>query len=108
MVEVGDLSAGHGRSLIGLNNSVEIAKKIIQKKLSVRQSELLVRQFRNKKFKLISRKDSNILDLQKDLEEKTGLTVSVNNRKNNSGTISFEYQNLEQLDNLINIIKKNY
>ena len=108
MVEVGDLSAGHGRSLIGLNNSVEIAKKIIQKKLSVRQSELLVRQFRNKKFKLISRKDSNILDLQKDLEEKAGLTVSVNNRKNNSGTISFEYQNLEQLDNLINIIKKNY
>ena len=108
MVEVGALSAGHGRSLIGLNNSVEIAKKIIQKKLSVRQSELLVRQFRNKKFKLISRKDSNILDLQKDLEEKTGLTVSVNNRKNNSGTISFEYQNLEQLDNLINIIKKNY
>jgi len=108
MVEIGDLSAGHARSLIGLNNSVEIAKKIIQKKLSVRQSELLVRQFRDKKFKLISRKDSNILDLQKDLEEKTGLSVSVNNRKNNSGTISFEYQNLEQLDNLINIIKKNY
>ena len=108
MVEQGNLSAGHARSLIGLNNSTEIAKKIIQKKLSVRQSEVLVRQFRNKKFKLISKKDSNILDLQKTLEEKTGLNVSVNNKKNNTGTISFEYQNLEQLDKLINTIKNNY
>ena len=108
MVEKGDLTAGHARSLIGLNNSVNIAKKIIQKKLSVRQSEVLARQFRDKKFKLISKKDSNILDLQKDLEEKTGLSVSINNKKNNSGTISFEYRDLNQLDNLINVIKKNY
>jgi len=108
MVENGNLSAGHARSLIGLNNSIELAKKIIQKKLSVRQSEVLVRQFRDKKFKLISKKDSNILDLQKSLEEKTGLSVSINNKKNNSGTISFEYCNLDQLDRLINTIKKNY
>ena len=108
MVEQGNLSAGHARSLIGLNNSVDIARKIIQKKLSVRQSEILVRQFRDKKFKLISKKDSNVLAVQKDLEEKTGLSVSINNKKNNSGTISFEYKDLEQLDKLINIIKKNY
>ena len=108
MVEQGNLSAGHARSLIGLNNSVDIAKKIIQKKLSVRQSEILVKQFRDKKFKLISKKDSNVLDLQKDLEEKTGLSVSINNKKNNSGTISFEYKDLDQLDKLINTIKKNY
>ena len=108
MVEQGNLSAGHARSLIGLNNSVDIARKIIQKKLSVRQSEILVKQFRDKKFKLISKKDSNVLAVQKDLEEKTGLSVSINNKKNNSGTISFEYKDLDQLDKLINIIKKNY
>ena len=108
MVEHGNLSAGHARSLIGLNNSSDIAKKIIQKKLSVRQSEILTRQFRDKKFKLITKKDSNILDLQKSLEEKTGLTVTINNKKNNSGTISFEYKDLDQLDKLINLIKKNY
>ena len=108
MVEQGNLSAGHARALIGLNNSVEIAKKIIQKKLSVRQSEILVRQFRNKKFKLVSKKDPNILDLQKVLEEKVGLTVSINNKKDNSGTISFEYQDLDQLNRLIDTIKKNY
>ena len=108
MVQEGDLSAGHARSLIGLSNSVEIAKKIVQKKLSVRQSEILVRQFRDKKFKLVSKKDSNILDLQKDLEEKTGLSVSINNKKNNSGVISFEYRDLDQLEKLIDTIKKNY
>ena len=108
MVEQGNLSAGHARSLIGLVNSVDIAKKIIQKKLSVRQSEILARQFRDKKFKLVSKKDPNILDLQKVLEEKVGLTVSINNKKNNSGTISFEYQDLDQLNKLIDTIKKNY
>ena len=108
MVEQGNLSAGHARSLIGLVNSVDIAKKIIQKKLSVRQSEILVRQFKDKKFKLVSKKDPNILDLQKVLEEKVGLTISINNKKNNSGTISFEYQDLDQLNRLIDTIKKNY
>jgi ParB family chromosome partitioning protein len=108
MVQQGKLSAGHARSLIGLSNSVDLAKKIIQKKLSVRQAEILAKQFRDKKFKLIAKKDSNILDLQKDLEEKTGLSVSINNKKNNSGTISFENYDLDQLDKLINAIKKNY
>ena len=108
MVEQGNLSAGHARTLIGLQNSVELAKKIIQKKLSVRQAEVLTRQFKNKKFKLIHKKDPNILDLQRVLEEKTGLSVSVTNRKNNSGTISFAYQDLNQLDRISNVIKNNY
>ena len=51
MVEQGNLSAGHARSLIGLHNSIELAKKILRKKLSVRQAEILVKQFRNKKYK---------------------------------------------------------
>ena len=108
MVQNGNLSAGHARSIIGLNNAVDIAKKIVQKKMSVRQAEVLARQFRNKKFKLVHKKDPNILDLQKTLEDKTGLNVSINNKKNNSGTVVFEYQNLEQLDKIIDTIKNNY
>ena len=108
MLEKEQISAGHARSLVGLNNSVELAKKIIQKKLSVRQAEVLVRQVKNKKFKLISKKDPNILDLQKVLEEKIGLIVSINNKKNNFGTISFEYRDLDQLNRLIDTIKKHY
>tara|TARA_Y100000590_G_scaffold422719_1_gene527746 strand:- start:1194 stop:2042 length:849 start_codon:yes stop_codon:yes gene_type:complete len=108
MVEQGDLSAGHARSLIGLQNSVMVAKTIIHKKLSVRQAEVLSRQFRNKKIKLIHKKDANILDLQKLLEEKTGLNISINNKKNNSGTITFSYNDLDQLDKIIKTIKNNY
>ena len=74
----------------------------------MRQAEVLVRQVKNKKFKLISKKDPNILDLQKVLEEKIGLIVSINNKKNNSGTISFEYRDLDQLNRLIDTIKKHY
>ena len=108
MVENKSLSAGHARSLIGLNNALDIAKKIVQKKLSVRQAEILARQFRDKKFKLVHKKDPNILDLQKTLEDKTGLNISINNRKNNSGSITFEYKNLEQLDKIIDTIKNSY
>jgi len=108
MVQQGSLSAGHARSLIGLQNSLMIAKKIVDKKVSVRQAEALSRQVRDKKFKLIHKKDPNILNLQNVLEEKTGLSVSIVNKKNNSGTISFEYKNLDQLDKIIDAIKKNY
>ena len=54
------------------------------------------------------KKDPNILDLQKALEEKTGLNVSISNKKSNSGTVTFEYKDLDQLDRIINTIKNNY
>tara|TARA_B100000700_G_scaffold313822_1_gene399434 strand:- start:2352 stop:3200 length:849 start_codon:yes stop_codon:yes gene_type:complete len=108
MIEQGDISAGHARSLIGIQNPIFIAKKIIQKKLSVRQAEALTRQFRNKKIQLVHKKDSNILSLQQSLEEKTGLNVSISNKKNNTGTITFEYKDLDQLDKIISSIKNNY
>ena len=108
LVEKGNLSAGHARSLIGLSNSAEISKQIIKNKLSVRQAEALTRKFKNSKLKLVTKKDSNILDLQKTLEEKTGLNVLISNKKNNSGTISFQYNDLDQLDKIIKAIKNSY
>ena len=108
-VENGKISAGHARSLIGLPNAIQIAKKITEKNLSVRQSENLVRALKNKtNLKIVPRKDSNILNLEKSLVDKTGINVEIKNNKNNSGKLSFEYKNLEQLDRLINIIKNNY
>jgi len=108
MLEKGDLTPGHARSLIGVHDANRIAKKIIQNQLSVRQTESLTRQFKNQRLKLIHKKDSNILDLQKSLEEKTGLSISISNKKNNSGSISFEYNDLDQLDRIIKSIKNNY
>jgi ParB family chromosome partitioning protein len=108
-VENEKISAGHARSLIGLPNATQIATKIVEKKLSVRQSENLVRALRNERnLKLVPSKDSNILDLEKSLVDKIGINVEIKNNRNNSGRLSFEYKNLEQLDRLINIIKNNY
>ena len=108
-VENEKISAGHARSLVGLPNATQIANKIAENKLSVRQSENLVRALRNKRnLKVVPSKDSNILDLEKSLVDKTGINVEIKNNKNNSGILSFEYKNLEQLDRLINIIKNNY
>ena len=108
-VEKEQISAGHARSLIGLPNAQLIAKKIADNKLSVRQSEKLVKALRNKKnLKVVPSKDSNILNLERSLENKIGLSVEIKSRKDNSGTLSFTYKNLDQLDRLINVIKKNY
>tara|TARA_B100000029_G_scaffold233832_1_gene231120 strand:- start:938 stop:1789 length:852 start_codon:yes stop_codon:yes gene_type:complete len=108
-IEKGILTAGHARALIGVPNSGIIAKKIIKNGLSVRQVENLVKVFKNKNIvKLIKSKDSNIIELQKSLENKTGLSVIIQNKKNNTGKITFEYKNLDQLDQIIATIKNNY
>ena len=108
LIEEQKLSQGHAKVLVGLENSSQIAKKIIDKKLSVRQAENLVRLYRSsKKFKIISN-DSNIKALEKSLQEKTGLTAKINKKKNDKGILSFEYNNTDQLDRLVMVIKANY
>ena len=108
LVETNKLSQGHAKILVGLENSFVIAKKIIDKKLSVRQTENLVRLFKNPSKRKISSKSANIRDLEDVLKDKLGIRVLINNKKNNRGSISFEYKDLDQLNRLIDIIKTNY
>ena len=108
LVETNKLSQGHAKILVGLENCFLIAKKIIDKKLSVRQSENLVRLFKNPSRGKISSKSANIRDLEDVLKDKLGIRVLINNKKNNRGSISFEYKDLDQLNRLIEIIKANY
>ena len=108
LIEEGKISQGHAKILVGLQNAHLIAKKIINKKLSVRQSENLVRLYKSsKKIKLIS-KDPNMKFLEDSLNDKLGIRTYIKNKKNNSGIIYFEYKDLDQLNRLIEIIKKNY
>lgn len=108
LIEEKKLSQGHAKILVGLENCFTIAKKIVDKKLSVRQAENLVRIYKSpKKFKIISN-DSNIKALKSSLEEKTGLKVNINHKKNKKGILSFEYNNTDQLDRLVMVIKANY
>ncbi len=108
LIEDQKLSQGHAKILVGLDNAYNIARKIIDKKLSVRQAENLVRVYKSpKKFKIITN-DSNIKALEKNLQEKTGLQVKIYHKKNNKGTLSLDYNNNDQLDRLVMIIKANY
>ena len=102
------LSQGHAKVLVGLENSNLIAKKIIEKKLSVRQTEALVRLYKNPTKKKLTSKSANIKDLEESLKSKLGIRVLIKNKKNNKGIISFEYKDLDQLNRLIYIIKANY
>ena len=102
------LSQGHAKILVGLDNAVLLAKKIILKKLSVRQAENLVRVLKSSSNSSTKKKDPNITSLEEELTEKIGMRVFVNNRRNNSGTISLEYKGADQLDRLVEIIKQNY
>ncbi len=103
------LSQGHAKILVGLDNVELMAEKIISKKLSVRQTENLVRLIKNSGNKKIKKnKESNIVSLENELTEKIGMRVFINNNRKNSGSLTFEYKGLEQLDRLINIVKNNY
>jgi ParB family chromosome partitioning protein len=108
LIEIKKLTPGHAKILIGLDNSIFVAKKIIEKNLSVRQAENLVKIFKMKKDSLKKTKDVNILALQSSIVDKIGLNVLIKNKKNNTGSIIFEYKDIEQLNKIINIIKVNY
>ena len=107
-VEQKKITAGHAKILVGLDNAVFLANKFIEKKLSVRQAENLVKIFRKNKRNTFSKADSNIRDLENSISEKIGLSVSIKNDKNNKGTISFYYKELDQLNKIIDIIKSGY
>ena len=108
LIETDQLSQGHAKILVGLENAYLFAKKIIEKKLSVRQSENLVRLFKNPKKSKIVANSSNLRDLENILEKKLGIRILIKNKKNNSGSIVFNYRDLDQLNRLIEVIKSNY
>jgi hypothetical protein len=70
--------------------------------------ENLVRIFKTKSNSKYILKDPNLKQLESELINKIGLNVSINNKKNNSGSIYFEYKSLDQLNRIIEIVKINY
>ena len=110
MISAGLLTAGHGRALVNIPNGIKLAKIIIEKNLSVRQAEFLVKKepiFGSKKDKLNKdlSKDSNTRSLENELSLQMGISVDIKNKKNNSGEIKFSYKNLDQLNKIISVLK---
>ncbi len=108
LIEENKISQGHAKVLVGLDNAHFLAKKIIEKKLSVRQTESLIRALRGYKGGIKQKRNSNLTSLESSIEQKTGIKVIIRNKKNNSGQVTFEYKDLDQLNRLIMVIKANY
>ena len=108
LVETKKISPGHAKILVGLDNALFVAKKIVEKHFSVRQAEKFVKIFKIRKQSFMKTKDANLSSLESSITEKIGLNVFINNKKNNTGTLVFEYKDLDQLNKIIEIIKSNY
>ena len=108
LIEENKINQGHAKVLVGLDNAHFLAKKIVEKKLSVRQAESLIRALKSYKGKRKISKNPNLVSLESSIEEKTGIKVFIRNKKNNTGNVTFEYKNLDQLNRLIMVIKANY
>ena len=108
LIETKKLSPGHAKILVGLDNAEFVAKKIIEKSLSVRQAENFVKIFKIKKQSFNKSKDINLLSLENSIQEKIGLNVLIKNKKNNTGSLVLEYKDLNQLNKIIEIIKSNF
>ena len=110
MVDEGKLTAGQVRPLVGRYNAKEIALSILKEKLSARSVENLVKnqkESEGKKGTSKSKTDPNALLAQRQIEESLGLKTKVVSRKNNSGKIIVEFNNLEQFEMLSKrLIKK--
>ena len=110
MVDEGKLTAGQVRPLVGRYNAKEIALSILKEKLSARSVENLVKNQKDlegKKGTSKSKTDPNVLLAQRQIEESLGLKTKVVSKRNNSGKILIEFNNLEQFEMLSKrLIKK--
>lgn len=106
-----EIDMGHARALLSLAPDQQnmICQKIIQENLSVRKVEDLINDNLNgkKTKKTLEQKESNkdLKNLEKELSEKLGYTVTIDNKVNNSGQIKIKYRNLDELDILIKSLK---
>jgi len=108
LIETKKLSPGHAKIMVGLDNAEFVAKKIIEKNLSVRQTENFVKIFKIKKHSFKTSKDPNLQNLETSIAEKIGLNILIKNKKNNKGSLVIDYKDLNQLNRIIEIIKSNY
>ena len=107
LLEHGKIEMGHARALLGLpvEHQDFAAAEVYSKRLSVRQTEALVRSYANpKKKKPKSNKSADILSLEEELAEKLGTRVSLED-KNGQGKLVIEYKNLDVLDGILAHIK---
>jgi ParB family transcriptional regulator, chromosome partitioning protein len=112
MIDRGEISAGHGRLLVGRHDAADLAQQWADTKLSVRQAEELLRGLKPEKVKLRGGKkgrqgaellrDANTVDLERRVAASLGMKVAILHKKGaQSGVFQVHYQSLDQLDDIL-------
>ncbi|WP_078400200.1 ParB/RepB/Spo0J family partition protein [Ehrlichia ruminantium] len=104
MVNDKTISFGHARALINTENAEEIAQKIIDSNLNVRQTELLVKKLQKSKKVEKNQTDTNLKKLEQSLSQTLNLDVKINGL-NNKGNIIIKYKNSQQLNSILEKLK---
>ncbi len=103
----GRLTVGHARALVPARNALVLAKQIVAKGLSVRQTEELVKrgEVPVKKASIESKKDSDTVSLETDLTANLGMRVNISHKAGTeSGIISISYKTFDDLDGLCQLL----
>lgn len=109
LVDTGKLTAGQVRPLVGRHNALKLADTILKEKLSARSIENFVKNDKEKEKNAKKPKqvtDPNVLLIQRKIEDNLGLKNRIINRKNNSGKVTIEYENLNQFELLSALLTK--
>lgn len=105
LVELGQLSAGHARALIGANDPASLAARIVKSGLNVRQAEALVQKEKSPRkpaHPVAPQKDPDTSALERTVSDLLGLKVNIDFRGENvGGRVVVHYSNLDQLDEII-------
>lgn len=110
MLEEGSLTAGHARALLSLEepeDQFKAAREVIEKNLSVRETEDLVKKWNTsagKKEKKPSEKDLVYRDLEEKIEKSLGTKVKISNKDNGTGKIEINYYSDDELERIYEII----
>jgi ParB family chromosome partitioning protein len=108
-IEDGALTAGHARALVATDSPHELAEKIIQLGMTVREAEGLSRSEAEAKGRPVAvkaQKSADTLALERQIGEVLGLKVEIANKGRNGGTLIVRYKTLEQLDDVCNRLVK--
>lgn len=110
MLERGDLDMGHARALLGLSPPMQrqAAGEVVEKQLTARQTEILVRRLKSPKKTRSGEKrskDPDVQRLENELSEQIGAAVRVRHRSTGQGSLIIDYANLDQLDGIIRRLK---
>ena len=109
LVDEGKLTAGQVRPLVGRFNASKIAMQVLKEKLSARSIENIVKREKeseNNRFTIPKKTDVNTLLAQRLIEENLGLNTKIITKKNNSGKVVIEFNNVDQFEMLSKLLTK--